>query len=68
VVERLAEGQNPIRVSREHRGLSQGAPATRAMLPPQTISMLETGRRKGTLDHMRRPAEALGVSLDDLAP
>ncbi len=66
VVERLVEGQNPIRVWREHRGLSQAALAARAKLPQQTISMLENGRRKGTLDQVRRLAEALGVGLDDL--
>ena len=66
VVERLVEGQNPIRVWREHRGLSQAALAARAKLPQQTISMLENGRRKGTLDQVRRLAEALSVGLDDL--
>jgi DNA-binding XRE family transcriptional regulator len=66
VVDRLVDGQNPIRVWREHRGLSQAALAARANLPQQTISMLESGRRKGTLDHVRRLAEALGVGLDDL--
>ena len=67
VMERLVEGQNPIRVWREYRGLSQAALAARAKLPQQTISMLETGRRKGTVDHLRRLAEVLGVGLEDLA-
>jgi DNA-binding XRE family transcriptional regulator len=67
ILERLVEGHNPLRVWREHRGLSQADLAVRAGLSQQTISMLETGRRKGTLDHLRRLAETLDLSLDVLA-
>lgn len=66
VAERILLGEHPIRVWREHRGLSQAVLAKAAGLQQPTIARLETGQRKGTLAQMRRLAEALEVRLDIL--
>lgn len=66
VVERLLAGENPVRVWREHRGLSQRELAGRAGLSQAYIAQIETGRRRGTVDVYRRLADALGVEIDDL--
>ena len=66
VVDRLLAGDSPIKVYREHRGLTQRKLAERAGINPVYLSQLETGRRRGGLATLRRIADALGVDLDDL--
>src|SRR5438067_145507 len=66
MVGRLIAGDNPVRVWREHRGLSQRALAEKAGLNFTYLSQIETGARKGTTATMKKLAEALGVDLDDL--
>ena len=65
---RLISGENPIRVWREYRGLSQKDLATRAEVSPAYLSQIESGAREGKIASMRRLADALGLTLDDLAP
>jgi DNA-binding XRE family transcriptional regulator len=67
VAERILLGGHPVRVWRDHRGLSQAALAEAAGMAQPTVARIETGQRKGTLAQMRRLAEALGVRLDVLA-
>jgi predicted transcriptional regulator len=66
VVYALLDGANPIRVWREHRGLSQQELAVAAGISPSYLSQLETGRRTGTAEVLSAIAGALGVALDDL--
>jgi DNA-binding XRE family transcriptional regulator len=66
VVDRLVTGENPVKVWREHRGLSQVALAERAGLNIAYLSQIETGARKGSVRTMKKLAEALGLELDDL--
>ena len=66
VVARLLDDENPLKVWREHRGLTQAQLAEAAGLPQPTIAMLETGRRKGTIKQMKAIAAALGINLDTL--
>ena len=47
VVYALLDGGNPIRVGREHRGLSQAELATRAGISASYLSQLESGKRAG---------------------
>ncbi|MEQ9449856.1 MAG: helix-turn-helix transcriptional regulator [Rhodospirillaceae bacterium] len=65
-VERILDGESPVRVFRDLRGLTQGALAERAGVNRVTVAELETGRKQGSVDTLKRIAEALGVTIDDL--
>lgn len=66
MVDRMLNGENPVRVWREYRGLTATALADKAGIAHSYVPQIETGRRDGTVDTYRRLAEALGVSIDDL--
>ena len=66
LVNRLVAGENPVKVWREYRGLSQRALAMRAGLNFTYLSQIETGARKGPVATMKKLAEALGLELGDL--
>ena len=68
MVSRLLDGENPIRVWREHRGITGQQLAKLVDVRQSYISQIETGKREGTVDVLRRIATALGVTLDDLYP
>ena len=65
-VERLLDGENPVRVWREIRKLSQAALAEASNLSPSMLNEIEHGKRQPSLDRARDLARALGVDLDDL--
>ena len=67
VASRLLSGESPVRVWREHRGLKAQALAEKAQISAAYLSQIESGQRDGSFETMRRIAEALHVSLDDLA-
>mgnify|MGYP000377394965 CR=1 FL=1 len=66
LVERLLAGDSPVRVWREHRGLSRHALAAEAALALGYLAAIETGRRRGGIATLRRLARALRVPLDEL--
>lgn len=66
VVKRLVDGQNPVRVWREHRGLSVRNLAAMAEISPAYLSEIETGKKEGRIGVLARVAKALGITLDDL--
>lgn len=66
VVDRLFAGDNPIRVWREHRGMTQGDLAAAVDVKQSYISALERGDRDGTISTLQAIARVLNVTLDDL--
>ncbi|WP_293551014.1 helix-turn-helix transcriptional regulator [Parvibaculum sp.] len=68
VAHRIADGENPVRVWRENRGLKAVALARAAGISPAYLSEIETGKKDGTFRTMASIARVLNVSLDDLAP
>lgn len=64
--DRIAAGENRVRVWREHRGLKLNALAARAGIKPPFLSQIETGRRTASRATMKALARALGVGVDDL--
>ena len=68
VAHRLIDGEPPLRVWREHRGLSQSALARAADTSRAQIVEIEAGRRTGSVHTLRRLADALGIGLDDIVP
>lgn len=67
IVDRLLDGENPIRVWREYRGLKASALAEAAGISAAYLSELETGRKEGSLAALRQIARALRVGLEDVA-
>ena len=63
---RIVEGETPLKVYREHRGLTQAVLAERAGLSRLYVSQLERGARRPSLDAVERLARALGLRVDDL--
>ncbi len=66
VVDHLLAGENPIRVYRDHRGLTQKQLADAAGINPVYLSQIETGKRTGSTKTLVSLADALDVEVDDL--
>ncbi|MHB8088484.1 MAG: helix-turn-helix domain-containing protein [Anaerolineaceae bacterium] len=67
VVFSLARGDNPIRVWREHRKLTQQQLAAQVSISVPYLSQLETGKRTASLDVLTRMVTALKLdAIDDL--
>ena len=66
VVEALLRDQNPIKIYREHRGLTQAALAKACDTSTAYISQLETGNRKAGADILLALAKALNTDPEDL--
>ncbi|HET8729231.1 MAG TPA: helix-turn-helix transcriptional regulator [Alphaproteobacteria bacterium] len=63
---RMLDGENPIKVWREHRGLTQQALADQVGISKPYLSQIETGKRNPTAKVLRPLAEVLQVDIDDL--
>lgn len=64
VVDRLANGENAVRVIREWRDIIQGELAVAVGISQNYLSEIETGRRKGPAELQKKFARALSVPLD----
>ena len=64
VADRLANGENTVRVIREWRDMVQGELAVAVGISQNYLSEIETGRRKGPAELQKKLARALGVPLD----
>ena len=67
VAQRLVDGESPIRVFREHRGLTQAQLAKTAKIARAYLAELESGRKHGSVAVLKAVAAALNVELDDIA-
>lgn len=65
-VERRLAGESPLRLWREHRGLTLQALAERVGCTRQMLSMIEHGKTSPSADLLARLAAALGVDMDDI--
>ncbi|MGB8400253.1 helix-turn-helix transcriptional regulator [Bradyrhizobium sp.] len=68
VVDRLARGENPLRVLRQFRKETQAELAMAVGISQNYLSDLETGNRKGPIELHQKIARYLGIPLDLLAP
>jgi hypothetical protein len=64
VVDRLANGENPVRVLRQWRDVTQMYLSFKTDISQSHISDIENGRRTGTPATLRRIADVLKVPLD----
>ena len=66
IANRLLDGENPVRVWRNHRGMTLAELSKAAGISQPYLSQIENGSRDGTVSTMRALADALHVDLDDL--
>lgn len=66
MVDRIIAGESPLRVWREHRSMTAKALADAAGIAPAFLSQIETGKREGGIETLKRIAAALNVALDDI--
>jgi mRNA interferase RelE/StbE len=66
IVDRLVNGESPLRVFRDFRGLTQSALATASGVNRVQIADIEAGRRSASVETFRKLAQALNFSIDDL--
>jgi ribosome-binding protein aMBF1 (putative translation factor) len=64
IVDRMANGENPVRVLREWRDVTQMYLSFKTNLSQGYISDIENGRRTGTAAALRLIASVLKVPLD----
>ena len=67
-VDRLIDGEPPLRVWREFRDRSQAALARASGVNRVRIIDIEAGRSRGSVHNRRKLADALRVAVDDLIP
>jgi DNA-binding XRE family transcriptional regulator len=65
-VERRLAGESPLKLWREHRGLTLQALAERAGCTRQMLSMAERGKAAPSAGLLARLAAALGCDMEDL--
>lgn len=63
---RLIDGESPIRVYRELRGLSARELADKTGISAAFLSEIENGKKEGGVSTLKKIAQALGVTIDDL--
>lgn len=66
VVDRLLNGDAPLMVWREHRGLSQAELARQSGVNRIQIIDIEAGRKTGSAATLKKLATALQVDMEDL--
>jgi mRNA interferase RelE/StbE len=66
VFSRIISGENPVKVIRKWRGLTQAELARRADLHRVQLHDIETGKSRGSVETLKAIAVALDVPLDDV--
>ncbi|WP_103728944.1 helix-turn-helix domain-containing protein [Novosphingobium sp. HII-3] len=66
LVKRILDGESPVRVWREHRGLTQVALSDASGVNRGMIAQIEGGTKAGSVQTLKALADSLGVTVDDL--
>lgn len=66
VVWALLESKRPLQVWRKYRGLTQQVLADQVGISKSYLSQIESGNRNGSKNVLKKIAEALNISLDDI--
>jgi DNA-binding XRE family transcriptional regulator len=66
VIFAILDGENPVKVWREFRGLTQQQLADAARISKPYLSQIETGKRKGSTNILSALAKALKVTLEEV--
>ncbi len=65
---RVINGEHPVKVWREHRGLSASALASAASVSKGYLSEIEAGKKPGSVEAYKAVAQALNVPVDAVLP
>lgn len=65
-VKRMIDGESALRVYRELRAFTQVQLGERSGVNRVQIAEIEAGRKTGSIETIRRLAQALSVTIDDL--
>ncbi len=65
-VKRMLAGESPLRVWRDYRGMTQTALSDTSGVNRVQIANIEAGTRTGSVDTLKKLADALGITVDDL--
>lgn len=66
LAKRIADGEHPIRVWREYRGMRASELAAAANIAASYLSDIEHGKKPGSIKAMKRIATTLNLTVDDL--
>ncbi|MFK5949893.1 MAG: helix-turn-helix transcriptional regulator, partial [Methylococcales bacterium] len=66
VVYDLMDGKNSLKVWRKFRNLTQDELSKKAGITQAMITMIENGKRTGTVNVLGKLAKALNLDIDDL--
>lgn len=66
--QRLLDGESPVRVWREKRGMTQRALAEAAEISVPYLCEIESGKKPGSAQALYRLARILQVRMEDLLP
>ena len=62
----IIDGENPVKVWREYRGLTQQELARAAGISASYLSQIEGGKREGSTAVLQAIARAMDLTLDDV--
>ena len=65
-IKRMIDGESPVRVYRDLRGLTQVQLGELSGVNRVQIADIEAGRKAGSVDTVKKLAAALSVTVDDL--
>lgn len=65
-VERMLDGESIVKLWREHRGHNQTGLSKLSGVNRVQIADIEAGRKTGSAETLKKLADALGVTIDDL--
>ena len=68
IVEKIIDGEHPLAVMRQWRGLSQQELAVRADVSRVQIGGIETRGATGSVETLKKLANALDLTIDDIVP
>lgn len=66
VVDRLLAGETPLRVWREHRGMTAGQLAAAVQMTPAHISKIESGKGEPSVSLLKKLALVLRLDMESL--
>jgi DNA-binding XRE family transcriptional regulator len=66
LVKRMIDGESPLRVYRDYRGLTPAQLSERSGVNRGQVANIEAGGKMGSVETVRKLAEALGLTIDDL--